>query len=110
MGDPISLVSEIEQVIRVTPALLLYVSREGCNVCRELKPKIIKLLIAEFPKMEFRYLDIGSLKEAAGALSVFSVPAILIYFEGKEFFREGRNLGVGQLREKIHRPYSMMFD
>lgn len=105
--DPIM---EIEQWIRDTPALLLYVSREGCNVCRELKPKIVKLLSGEFPEMEFRYVDIGSVKAAAGALSVFSVPVILIYFEGKEFFREGRNLGMDQLKEKIARPYAMIFE
>jgi len=109
MDDLFTSVEGIQELIDRSPALLLYISTDGCNVCRELKPKIIKLLAGEFPKMRFQYIDLDSQKESAGLLSVFAVPTILVYFDGKEFFREGRNLGIEQLREKIERPYSMLF-
>ena len=109
METEIRSVEDIEKLIDETPALLLYISTEGCNVCRELKPKIIKLLDGHFPEMRFQYVDIERIKDAAGKFSVFAIPAILVYFDGKEFFREGRNLGIEQLREKIGRPYSMHF-
>ncbi|MEN8223684.1 MAG: thioredoxin family protein [Acidobacteriota bacterium] len=109
MEGEINSVDDIEKLISDSPALLLYISTEGCNVCRELKPKIIKLLDRDFPKIKFQYIDLDQVKEASGQFSVFAVPTILVYFDGKEFFREGRNLGMEQLREKIERPYSMLF-
>ncbi len=109
MNAGIKSIGDVEKLIRESPAVLLYISKEGCNVCRELKPKIVKLLDSNFPKIKFQYIDIDLLKEAAGKYSVFAVPAILVFFEGKEFFREGRNLGIEQLREKIERPYLMLF-
>ena len=109
MDDLITSVEGIQELIERSPALLLYISKDGCNVCRELKPKLIKLLEGHFSEMRFQYVDIEGIKETAGKFSVFAVPAILVYFNGKEFFREGRNLGIEQLREKIERPYSMLF-
>ncbi len=108
MALELNSVSEIEMLIENSPALLLYISKEGCNVCRELKPKIIKLIDGHFPEMKFQYIDLETVREAAVKFSVFALPAILIYFDGKEFFREGRNLGMEQLRAKIERPYSML--
>lgn len=109
MEDKVNSVDDIEKLIESSTAILLYFSTDQCNVCREFKPKIIKLLAGQFPKMRFQYINLGLLKEAAGKFSVFAVPTILVYFDGKEFFREGRNLGIDQLREKIERPYSMLF-
>ena len=109
MGDLITSVESIQELIEGSPVILLYISKDGCNVCRELKPKIIKLLDGHFPEMRFQYVDIERIKDAAGKFSVFAVPTILVFFDGKEFFREGRNLGIEQLREKIEKPYSMLF-
>ena len=109
MENRVKTIEDIEKQISDSPALLLYISTEGCNVCRELKPKIRKLLDSNFPKIKFLYINIDEIKEATGRLSVFAVPTILIFFDGKEFFREGRNLGIIQLNEKLDRPYSMLF-
>ncbi|MCK5220769.1 MAG: thioredoxin family protein [Candidatus Aminicenantes bacterium] len=109
MENGVKTIGDIEEQISDFPALVLYLSREGCNVCRELKPKIIKLLERDFPKMKFQYIDLDLVKEAPARFSVFAVPTILIFFDGKEFFREGRNLGIIQLSEKLNRPYSMLF-
>ena len=109
MEGKINSIDDIGKLIGGSPALLLYISKERCNVCHELKPKIIKLISDYFPKMRFQYIDIEKFTDAAGKFSVFAVPTILVYFEGKEFFREGRNLGIEQLREMIERPYLMLF-
>ena len=109
MEESIRLVGDIEKLISDSPALLLYISTENCNVCRELKPKIIELLDRNFPEMKFQYINLDLVKEASGRFSVFAVPTILVFFEGKEFFREGRNIGVEQFRETLERPYSLFF-
>ncbi len=109
MEEMVRTIEDIEKQINDSPAILIYISTEGCNVCRELKPKIRKLLDGNFPEIKFLYINLDEIKEATGRLSVFAVPTILVYFEGKEFFREGRNLGIIQLSEKLDRPYSMLF-
>jgi hypothetical protein len=40
---------------------------------------------------------------------MMAVPGILVYFEGKEFFRANGLVTLGELRTKIGRYYNLMF-
>ena len=62
-----------------------------------------------FPQLIFHYVDLNKAKEISGQLSVFSVPTILVYFEGKETIRASRNVHLEELREKIDRYYKLIF-
>jgi hypothetical protein len=55
-------------------------------------------------------VDTKAIPEARGQLSVYSVPAVLCYFEGKETIREARNFGIAELGRRIERSYSMLFE
>ncbi len=90
-------------------AFLLYFSTPSCNVCKVLKPKIIKLLETEYPKIRFYYIDIEKHKKIAAEHSVFTIPTILVFFAGKETIRKSRYIGVKELSDYIRRPYSMLF-
>jgi len=96
--------------IRTDKAALLYLSFPSCGVCRSIQPKVIKLVEDNFPQLHLYYVDIEAVPEASGQLSVFSVPAVLAFFEGKELVREARNFGIQELGGKIDRYYSMLFD
>jgi len=48
--------------------------------------------------------------EAAGQLSVFTVPGILLFIQGKENIREARHLSVPVFEEKIGRYYRLLFE
>ena len=74
-----------------------------------LKPKVIEMLEVHFPKISFCYVDLNEAKEISGQLSIFSVPTILVYFEGKETIRASRNVHIEELREQIDRYYKMIF-
>lgn len=91
-------------------AVLFYFSFPTCGVCKSIQPKIIRLVQEHFPLMPMYYVDIEKIPEASGQLSVYAVPAILVYFEGKELIREARNFGIDELGAKIDRYYSMLFD
>jgi thioredoxin-like negative regulator of GroEL len=91
------------------PALLSYFSTESCNVCKVLKPKVAELLQTEFPKMKMVYIKSDVLPEVAAQNQVFAAPTILVFFEGREYIRKSRNIGVGELQREIDRPYSMIF-
>lgn len=102
--------AHLEKIKEESPSVLFYFSQPECNVCKQLKPKIIDLLKKEFPKTEFYYVNIKDIPEAGGQYSVFAVPTIIVYFEGREFMRYGRNLGINQLREDLERPYGLFFE
>jgi thioredoxin-like negative regulator of GroEL len=91
------------------PALLAYFSTEACNVCKVLKPKIADLLQQEFPQIKSVYIKSDKLPEVAAQNQVFTAPTILVYFDGREYIRKSRNIGIGELQREIERPYSMIF-
>ena len=91
------------------PALLVYFSTENCNVCKVLKPKVAELIRGEFPKIKLIYIQSDVLPEVAAQNQVFTAPTILVFFEGREYIRESRNIGIGELHREIERPYSMIF-
>jgi len=91
-------------------ALLIYFSHTNCNVCKVLKPKIYDLLNAEFPLIKMYYCDTIEFPEISAQNSIFTVPTILVYFNGKEFIRKSRNIGIMELQKEIERPYMLMFN
>ena len=91
------------------PALLAYFSTEACNVCKVLKPKVGELIDNKFPKIKTVYVQTDQLPEVAAQNRIFAVPTILIYFDGREYIRKSRNIGIAELQQEIDRPYSMFF-
>ena len=91
------------------PALLAYFSTDACNVCKMLKPKVAELIQSEFPKIKLAYIKSDILPEVAAQNQVFAAPTILVFFEGREYIRKSRNIGIGELQMEIKRPYSMIF-
>lgn len=102
--------TEFKSFIENNPAVCFYLSTPVCNVCKVLKPKVIKLIEQEFPQMKFIYIDLDKAKEISGQLSVFTVPTIIIYFEGKELIRASRNISLEQLEKQIKRYYQIIFE
>ncbi len=105
----IKIFSEFQSYILEYQAVCFYLSTPECNVCKVLKPKVLEMVENDFPKINFCYVDLNAAKEISGQLSIFSVPTILIYFEGKETIRVSRNVHLEELREQIERYYKMIF-
>lgn len=110
MNSSISSIENFIDTIENNQACLIYFSHDNCNVCKVLKPKIQKLLEADFPKMKMFYSDTVVNPEIAAQNSIFTVPTILVFFESKEFLRKSRNIGTIELRKDIERPYSLLFE
>lgn len=100
---------EFLQLKESEPALLGYFSTEACNVCKVLKPKVEELIQTEFPKIQLVYIKSDLYPEIAAQNQVFTAPTILVFFEGREYIRKSRNIGIGELHREIERPYSMIF-
>jgi len=101
---------ELEELMGREKALLIYFSSDTCSVCKVLKPKVSDLLQDRFPRMKLRYVNTELSPVISGQFRVFTIPTILICFEGKEQFRFSRNIHLQQLEESISRPYSLVFE
>ena len=97
------------EIVKLNKAVCFYLSTPECNVCKVLKPKVLEMIENNFPEINFCYVDLNEAKEISGQLSVFSVPTVLVYFEGKETIRVSRNVHLEELREQIERYYKMIF-
>lgn len=110
MNISLQSLDDLNKTLAGNDAAIVYFSHNQCNVCKVLKPKISELIELEFPKINFYYIDTILNPEIAGQYSIFAVPTIIIYFEGKETARKSRNISMDELKELIKRPYDMIFD
>jgi len=101
--------NRLREIAEGGKAALFYLSTKSCGVCKSIKPKVISLVEENFPQLPMYYVDIEEVPEAAGQLSIFVVPAVLVFFGGRETIREARNFGIMELGAKIDRYYEMLF-
>ena len=85
-----------------TVPLLLYFSAEPCTVCHAMLPKLQKALLEMDDAEEgqdYHLFVIESEKhpEICGQLLVFTVPTLLIFWEGREVLRESRFMNLKQV-------------
>lgn len=100
---------EILEILNKSNATLLYFGATSCGVCEVLRPKIEENISLNFPKMKQYYINSNQNLDIASHFSVFSSPTILVFFEGKEFKRYGRNISLDILISEIKRIYEMVF-
>ncbi|MFL2060518.1 thioredoxin family protein [Marinilactibacillus psychrotolerans] len=95
-------IEEIRNFVSANPVSFIYISREGCSVCHAVKPKVQKML-EEFPEIKPMQVSADDVPEVAGEYTVFTVPALLLFIEGKEMFREARFVVMDDLHDKFER-------
>lgn len=82
----------------------LYISQPNCSVCIGLQAQIEQML-KDFPEIETAEINTHELPEIAGHLSIFTVPVLLLFVNGKEYIREARIVHTQALYEKITHLY-----
>lgn len=101
---------QLKTIIKNNTAVTAYFSTKECNVCKILKPKLLNLIASDFPKLKFVYVNVNNHKEIAAQNSVFTVPTILLYAEGRETLRFSRNINLAEFSDTVGRLYSMLFE
>lgn len=94
--------------IQSNKAVVVYFSTPDCNVCKVLKPKVMELLAEDFQNFVFGYVNCDTNKIAAAQNSVFTVPTLIVFIEGKEVLRKSRNIGLAELDEELSRISSFL--
>lgn len=100
--------SDIQSVIDNHAAVMLYFSAQTCNVCHALKPKLVDAFAQNFPAFEIVSVDISETPEIASHFTVFAIPTLVIFLDGREFLRKSRHMSVGEVVEAVRRPYEIM--
>ena len=98
----------INSEIKNNRAVMLYFSAPTCNVCHALKPKLLKAIDDNFQEFKIISIDVSVDQEIAAAFSVFAIPTVLIFLDGKEFLRKSRHMSVEEVISEIKRPYTIM--
>jgi len=98
---------EMERIIGEEKFVLFYISRPACGVCGALKPKINNIA-ANIDGLQVYYLNLDNDESVAGQYSIFTIPGILVYVDGKEFIREARYISVDDINDQLTRLKSLM--
>ncbi|MCF8358328.1 MAG: thioredoxin family protein [Prolixibacteraceae bacterium] len=90
-----------EKAREENPLVLAYFSGQSCNVCNALKPKIEMLVEQQFPTVRIFEVKAEKAPVLASRYTVFTVPVVLFFVDGREYIRETRNVSVSELAQKM---------
>lgn len=106
MTDQLTMIIEnkmqLDQLLKEKEILILYFSTPNCSVCPALLPKVLNL--AQDYEVPVAEINAQELREVAGQFLIFTVPTLLVMFEGKEILRESRFidlLNVGRILDTV---------
>lgn len=102
-------IAEFEKVKKTEKAFVLYITDDQCNVGESVAPKLEKLIANRFPKLRMYQTIMSQNPELSSQLSVFVVPTILVFFEGKQYIQKSRSFSLEALQKEIQRYYEMVF-
>lgn len=103
-------VDAMQAFVSENEAAVLYFAGADCGVCKVMEPKLRALLAARFPRIAFGRIATEQAMELAAQLSVFALPTLLVFFDGRESLRYARNFSLAEVARDIERPYGLFFE
>jgi thioredoxin-like negative regulator of GroEL len=101
-------IQDIENTIKENLAVMVYFSAPTCNVCHALKPKLLEAIETNFETFKIISVDVSVSQDIAAHFSVFAIPTVLIFLDGREFVRKSHHMSVEEVIREIQRPYEIM--
>ena len=92
----------IEAFIKTDQLTFLFLSKPNCSVCVSLLPQIKKVM-EHYPSIKTAYVNTETVPEVAGRFSIFTVPVLILFYQGKEYLREARIVPIDPFDEKVKR-------
>jgi thioredoxin 1 len=102
--------SQLHSILAEEPAVLVYYYNDSCAPCVSLRPKVVAMITDLFPLVKIVFVNASKNIELTAQFGIFSAPTILVVLNGKEVIRESKYVSVEELRSKIYRYYSLLFD
>ncbi|WP_249871427.1 thioredoxin family protein [Oceanobacillus saliphilus] len=105
--EELTSIDSAENFIKDNKLSFLYISRPNCSVCHALLPQVQELM-EKYPEIKLAHINAQSVEEVAGRFSIFTVPVLLLFVEGKEFVREARIVHLDLFEGKLDKIYKNM--
>lgn len=99
--------TEMDELKKRHDMILVYFGSETCSVCRDMKPKIDRM-IEKYPQIKVVSVDVQKMTELSASYRVFTAPAIILFIQGKETIREAGIISIVRLEDAISR-YDALF-
>lgn len=100
--------NEVLNLITDNKMAVIYFTGMDCGACEAMKFKI-KSILTDLPNIKSGEINGEENLELAAKYGVFSLPIFLLFVEGKESLRIGRNVNLLELEGNIRRYYDMIF-
>lgn len=97
-------IATIMDFIQSNQLSFLYISQPNCSVCHGLLPQVQQLMM-RYPKIKLGHINADEVPEVAGHFSIFTVPVLLLFVEGKEYIREARIVHLDLFEGKVNKIY-----
>lgn len=97
------------EIIQNAKISIVYFSGTSCGACEVIKMKIEGIL-TEYKNIKAVEVNGVMHVELASEYSIFSLPILLLFIEGKEALRVGRYFDVLEFHNIINRYYEMLFN
>jgi len=97
----------IAAVISSGSIVILQFGSESCAPCYAIKDRIDRWN-EEHPKVSARYISLEERPEAAAEYSIFSVPAVLVFADGKLTVRESGVFSLDEILKRTERYMELM--
>ena len=78
---------------------LLYTKSEGCSVCEADFPKVKEII--DKNNYTSYYIQADEMAEAVGQLNLYTVPVVILFYNGKEIHRQARIIDFSELDYRI---------
>lgn len=99
---------EIISIIKNNVITVVYFTGMDCGACEAIKIKVENIL-KDMPQIKSCEINGEDNRELAAKYGVFTLPIFLLFIEGKETLRVGRNVNLLELEGQIRRYYEMIF-
>lgn len=87
--------------------LLVYFEGTDCGACDVIKGKL-ETITHELREVKFLVIDAINEPELAASFNVFSVPLAILFVDGKESTRFGRNIDLINFKHDLERIINLM--
>ncbi len=101
---------EVKDEVKKHMGVMLYFYNDHCPPCISLRPKVIKMVEEKFPELKLVFINSEKSPEVPAHYSVFSNPTIILFMDGREYFRNSKYISEHQLAEQTDRLYNMAFE
>jgi len=108
--ETIKTAEALAQLKEQQDGLLVLFGGTNCQVCHSIRPKLVELVNAQYPRLKMVYVDCHVTQDLCAQETVLSLPTLQVFFGGQKFIEEVRTFSLQKVMTDIARPYQMMFD